>query len=242
LSAVYRAQGRYAEAQQLCEWTLDLLREDLGEDHWATLGTQYELGRILMEQGRLSEADKLISEALRKQRIKYGDAHGNTHVLAVLRTRQGKYADANDLFTEGHELFTEIMKDRKHLSDESHPHGLEVINWIGVLRREQGQYEEAARLLNEALEGRKKRLGPDHPSTLETMHELALLYKDQAQYEKAESMLVQALEGRRLKLGDTHPHTIQSLNNLIALYEAWNKPEKAKEWLAKMPPSLTDDK
>jgi len=239
LSSVYRAQGRYAEAQQLCEWTLDLMREDLGEDHWATLGAQCELGRILMEQGRLSEADKLISEALRKQRIKYGGSAGNTslfiNVLAVLRTRQGKYADANDLFAEGHELSIEALKDRKQPPDDSHPNALEGMNNLGVLRREQGQYEEADRLLNEALEGRKTRLGPDHPSSLETMHELAVLYKDQAQYEKAESLLVQALEGRQLKLGDTHPHTRESLNNLIALYEAWNKPEKAEQWRAKIP-------
>jgi serine/threonine protein kinase/tetratricopeptide (TPR) repeat protein len=239
LSAVYRAQGRYAEAQQLCEWTLDLMREDLGEDHWATLGAQCELGRILMEQGRLPEAEKLISEALRKQRIKYGDAAGNTslfiNVLAVLRTRQGKYADANDLFTESHELYIEALKDRKYPPDESHPNALETINWIGVLRREQGQYEEAARRLNEALEGRKTRLGPDHPSTLESMHELAVLYKDQGQYEKAEPLLLEALEGRRLKLGDTHPHTIESIKSLIALYDAWGKAEEANQWRAKLP-------
>ena len=242
LSAVYREQGRYAEAEQLCEWTLGLMREDLGEDHWATLGAQCELGRILMEQGRLPESEKLISEALRKQRIKYGNADGNTSlfikVLAVLRTRQGEYADANDLFTEGRDLYIEKLKDGKQPPDESHPNGLETINWIGVLRREQGQYEEAARLLNEALEGRKTRLGPDHPSTLETMHELAGLYKAQAQYEKAESLLVQALEGRRLKLGDTHPHTLESLNNLIDLYDAWGRPEQAEQWRAKRPVNI----
>jgi len=239
LSAVYRAQGRYAEAEQLCEWTLDLMREDMGEDHWATLGTQCELGRILMEQGRLPEADKLISEALRKQRIKYGDSAGNTRlfikILAVLRTKQGKYADANDLFTEGRDLYIEALKERKYPLDESHPNGLEVINWVGVLRREQGQYEEATRLLTQALEGRKKRLGPDHPYTLGTMHELAVLYKKQAQYEKAESFLLETVKGRRLKLGDTHPHTLESLKNLIDLYEAWNRPDEAERWRAKVP-------
>jgi tetratricopeptide (TPR) repeat protein len=191
-----------------------------------------------MEQGRLSEADKLISEALRMGRIKYGDAHGNTHVLAVLRTRQGKYADDNDLFTEGYELYKETLKDRKHLSDKSHPNALEITNWIGVLRREQGQYEEAARLLNEALEGRKKRLGADHPSTLESKHELALLYKEQGDYDVAEPLLLEAVKGRRLKLGDTHPHTLESLNNLFDLYKAWNKPEQTDLWRAKLPRSV----
>jgi serine/threonine protein kinase/Tfp pilus assembly protein PilF len=232
LSSVYRAQGRYAEAEQLCKWALDLMREDLGEDHWATLGAQCELGRILMEQGRLSEAEKLISGALRSGRLKYGDADGNTRLfiktLALVRTRQGEYTDANDLFTEA-------MKDRKHLSDESHPDALETMNDLGILRREQGQYDEAARLLNEALEGRKKRLGPDHPYTLGTMDELAVLYKKQAQYEKAEPLLLEVIEGRRLKLGDNHPHTLESWKNLIDLYEAWPKPDQAAKWRAELP-------
>jgi serine/threonine protein kinase/Tfp pilus assembly protein PilF len=232
LSSVYRAQGRYAEAQQLCETVLNTMREDLGEDHWATLGAQCELGRILMEQGRLPEAKKLLSETLRSHRIKYGNAHGNTisfiKALAVVRTRQGEYADANDLFTEA-------LKDRKYPFDESHPETLETMNDFGVLRREQKSYPEAEKLLRQALDGRKLKLGKDHPACFESMHELAVLYKERARYEEAEELIQKAIKGRRLKLGNQHPHTIESIKSLIDLYEAGTKPEQAAKWRSQMP-------
>ena len=231
LSSVYRAQGRYAEAEQLCKWALELMREDLGEDHWATLGAKCELGRILMEQGRLTEADKLISEALRSGRVKYGDAGGNTrlfiNVLAVLRTRRGRYADANDLFTEA------LTGNRNQLG-ENHPDALQTLNDFGVLRREQQRHEEAESLLRQALEHRQRKLGPDHPSCFESMHELGVLYLQQARCEDAERLLLDAYHGREAQLGPEHPHTVESLNELVTLYESWPKPDEAAKWRARL--------
>jgi len=233
LSAVYRAQGRYEKAQQLCQTALDTMRQDLGDNHGAMLDAKCELGCILMDEGRLPEAEKMITEALSSMRTKLGEAHENLlsfiNALAVVYTRQGEYADANDLFTEA-------LTGRKLTLGEDHPETLESLNDFGVLRREQKNYLEAEKLLRQALGGRQLKLGKDHPACLESMHELAVLYKEQARYEESEGLLLEAIEGRRLKLGDTHPHTLESLNNLIDLYEAWNKPEQAEQWRAKMPP------
>jgi serine/threonine protein kinase/Tfp pilus assembly protein PilF len=232
LSIAYREQGRYKEAQQLCETTLKAAREELGEDHWITLYTECELGRILMDEGLLTEAEKLISEALRIRRLKRSVGDNNAfpfiNALAVVLTRQGKYADANDLFAEA-------LEGRKQILGESHPETLETLKDFGVLRREQKNYPEAEELLRQALEGRQHTLGNDHPDCFESMHELGVLYKAQARYDEAEKYLLDAVEGRRLKLGDKHPDTIVSLKALIALYETWNKPEKAKHWRAKLP-------
>ena len=232
LSAVYREQGRYDKAQQLCETTLNAMREDLGEDHRATLYTKCELGVILMARDLLPEAEKLISEALRIKRLKRSVGPNNAfpfiNALAVVLTRQGKYADANDLFTEA-------LEGRKQTLGENHPQTLRTLNDFGVLRREQKNYPEAEELLRQALAGRQFKLGKDHPACFESMHELAVLYKEQGDYDKAEPLLIDAVEGRRLKLGDQHLHTIESIKNLIDLYEASNKPEKAKEWRAKVP-------
>jgi len=231
LSAVYRALGLYEKAQRLCETTLDTMRKDLGEDHWATLKAKRELGCILMDQGRLPEAEKLISEALQSGRLKRGNAHENTlrfiNALAVVYTKQSDYADANDLFVEA-------LKGTEHVLGDNHPVTLKTLNDFAVLRRAQRNYPEAEKLLRQALDGRKLKLGQDHPGCFESMYELAVLYKEQAEYEKAEPLLVEAVEGRSLKLGDTHPHTQESIKTLIALYEAWNKPELAEEWRARL--------
>jgi tetratricopeptide (TPR) repeat protein len=232
LSAVYREQGRYAKAQQLCQTALDTMREDLGDDHYEMLNAKCELGRILTARGLLPEAQKLLSEALRIKRLKRSLPHENAfsfiNALAVVRTKQGEYADANDLFAEA-------LKGRKQILGENHPETLETLHDFGVLRREQKNCKEAEEFLRRALDGRKLKLGPDHPACFESMHELAVLYKEQARYEEAEEFLLKAVEGRRQKLGDKHPHTLESINNLIALYEAWNKPQKAEEWRPKLP-------
>ena len=110
----------------------------------------------------------------------------------------------------------------------------ETKNAFGVLRREQGQYQDANDLLCAALAGRREKLGDDHPATLQTVHELGLLFLEQGQYDKAEPLLLEAVEGRRLKLGDEHPHTQESLKNLIELYEAWDKPDEVEKWRRKL--------
>jgi len=131
LSAVYREQGRYEQARQLCKWALDIMCEDLGEDHWATLNAKCELGRILMDQGQLPEAEKLISEALRIKRLKRSVASEDIfpfiNALAVVYTKQGAYTDANDLFIEA-------LKGRRQTLGENHPETLETLNDFGVLR------------------------------------------------------------------------------------------------------------
>jgi len=232
LSAVYREQGQYEKAQQLCETALDTMRGEIGDDHYEMLNAKCELGRILMARGLLPEAEKLISEALRNKRLKRSVVHENAfsfiNALAVVRTKQGEYADANDLFAEA-------LEGRKHTLGESHPQTLETLNDLGVLRREQGHHEEAQSLLRQALEGRQRKLGPDHPACFESMHEIAILHVRQARYEDAESLLLEAFHGRQTKLDPEHPHTLDSLKQLVTLYELWPKPGEAAKWRAKRP-------
>jgi len=128
-----------------------------------------------------------------------------------------------------------FLEGRKLKLDENHPNTIKIIHNLGILYREQGQYDKAENLLIEARNKRQKTQGEDHPHTLESVHELAILYKEQGYYDKAEPLLDEVVEGRRLKLGDNHPHTLESIKKLIELYEAWNKPEKANQWRVKLP-------
>ncbi|MBN1361994.1 MAG: tetratricopeptide repeat protein [Sedimentisphaerales bacterium] len=230
LSAVYRAQGRYEKAQQLCQTALDTMRENLGEDHWATLGAKCKLGRILMACGLLPEAEKLTSEALHSMRLRRTlpqDLPRFINALAVVRTKQGEYADANDLFAEA-------LESRRHALGDDHPETLDTLNDFGVLRREQREFGAAEALLRQALQGRQRKLGPDHPACFESMHELALVYVEQENHEAAAPLLLDAYRGREAKLGPDHPHTIASLRELVHLYDAWGRPDDTEKWRAEL--------
>jgi len=127
--------------------------------------------------------------------------------------------------------FEGIPKDEVR---DDHPDTLESLNDFGVLRREQGQYDEAEELLTEARDKRQVILGPDHPHTLESAHELAVLYAAQSRYEDAERLILEAFHGRETKLGLKHPHTLDSLKHLVTLYESRGRPEEAEKWRSKL--------
>jgi len=231
LAEVYLYQGRYEEAEQLYTEFLEKNRDVRQRHDLLTREPMTGLAHLYMIQGRYEDANDLLTRAMEIGRIaSRGSEHPVTFLhmncLAVLRTKQSRFEEAESLFSQA-------LEGRQRRLGEDHPATLETINDLGLLRIEQKRYEEAEELLIKARDGRLMKLGPDHPYTLESILELAVLYKKQGDYEKAEPLLLKAVEGRRLKLGNTHPNTIKSLKNLIALYEAGNKPELSDQWRAK---------
>jgi tetratricopeptide (TPR) repeat protein len=230
LGWMYKAQGRYEEAEKELLKALDI-RKRKGE---STVNAMTCLAWLYIDINRYSDANDLLIKVIDIARNNSGkQAKFNMlkgmRMLAKLRTRQGD-------FEEAERLLRKVLED---ITTDSYRDNMEKLNTIhdyGVLRRLQKKYTEAESLLIQALEGRKFHLGPDdHPECLVSMHELAILYKEQARYEEAEAYLLKTVEGRRLKLGDTHPHTLESTNNLINIYEDWNKPEEAEKWRVKLP-------
>jgi serine/threonine protein kinase len=128
LSKVYRLQGQYEKAQQLCETTLDTMRQELGEAHSETLRAKCCLGQILTDRHLYPEAEKLIKEALEGQQHKFGNDHVETlasiNSLAVLYKEQARYAEAEQL------LFKAVEGRRLKLGD-THPHTLE--SWSNLI-------------------------------------------------------------------------------------------------------------
>jgi serine/threonine protein kinase len=125
LSEIYRKQGQYDKAQQLCEATLGTMRQELGNEHSVTLRTMCCLGRILTDQGIFVEAESLLTEALKCQRLKFGDYHKDTlttvNSLAVLYKEQARYAEAE-------KYFLEAIEGRRLKLGDKHPHTLESWN------------------------------------------------------------------------------------------------------------------
>jgi len=264
LVAVYKEQGRYKEAQDLC---LELM-----QTAWWKRKPIKQLARGVKLLGQAYHGQGLYDQAEQTfMNVLDYDPNALQVSRALLYVDMKRYNEAEEFLTEaiqitrdelpgkGHpvtlwavsilavlrtlqgrhdeaaDLFTEALAGQELKIGNDNPVTLRTVNGFGVLRREQKQYEQAESLLRRALKGRKLKLGHDHPACFESMHELAILYKEQARYEEAEKLLVEAVEGRRLKLGVKHPHTVESLKNLIELYEVWNKPKKVKEWRTKLP-------
>jgi len=225
LANVYWRQGRYQEAEQLMHTMLETDR------YW---NSKYNglriyghcLAGMYVDLGRYDDAERLYHTTLKLQRDVDGENTGWRAIngLARLYVIQERYDEAEEQVREAQEIGNQLPVSKQHQS-----HRLYTLHILGMLRREQGRYEDAERHLTEAHDGRKTWHGPDHPKTLESVHELAVLFKEQARYEEAEPLLLEVIKGRRLKLGDQHPHTQESQKNLAELYEAWGKPEKSAQ-------------
>jgi len=121
----------------------------------------------------------LKKDSMGKQSALIGQVVDDHPGLAVLRTKQKQYEDAEHLFREA-------LEGRKLKLGDDHPDTLETKNDLAVLYKEQGKYDEAETLLLESIEGRRLKLGDTHPHTLESLNNLIDLYEAWDKPEKAE--------------------------------------------------------
>jgi CHAT domain-containing protein/tetratricopeptide (TPR) repeat protein len=217
LALLYKAQGRYGEAEPLYLEALRAQREELGPHHPDTLTSLNNLAILYHAQGRYGEAEPMHREVLQGRRQVLGPRHPQTLVtlsnLALLYKAQGRYGEAEPLSQEALQAQREVLGPR-------HPDTLLSLNNLGGIYYAQGRYGEAEPRYLEALQGRREVLGPRHPQTLGTLNNLALLYQAQGRYGEAEPLSQEALQAQREVLGARHPDTLRSLNNWALLRQA----------------------
>jgi len=179
LADIYLRQGLYEKAEQLFNQCF----ADHGE---AALGgrTMSCLGYLYMDQERYQEAENLFARGIEYGNRELPGKNNPTTLaymngLAVLRTKQKQYEEAE-------RLFNEVLEARKGKFGEDHPDTLASKNNLAVLYKEQARYDEAEPLLREAIEGRRLKLGDQHPHTLESWNNLIELYEAWNKPEKAE--------------------------------------------------------
>lgn len=77
LAALYRAQGRYAEAEPLCLRALQIREAVLGTEHPHVAMICGNLAGLYQDQGHYAEAEPLYRRAIRILRSKLGSDHPN---------------------------------------------------------------------------------------------------------------------------------------------------------------------
>ncbi len=89
-----------------------------------------------------------------------------------------------------------------------------LMNTIGVVYHNLGQYETAERLIERALGLRRQVFGEQHVEVAESLNDLGWLLVFRGDYRQAEPLLRQALAMRRELLGEEHLEVAESLHNL----------------------------
>jgi tetratricopeptide (TPR) repeat protein len=175
-----------------------------------------ELGLLLMNIGRYTEAEPIVREALTTAERVLESDHPDTlaflNNLATLYTDQGRYPEAEPLYRRALDVTERVF-------GKENPGALVLVNNLANLYEHQGRYAEAEPLCRRALETSERVLGSEHPDTLDMIQNLAALYKGQRRYEEAEQLYRRSLDGMRRLLGEDHPLTLIAFNNLASLYQ-----------------------
>jgi tetratricopeptide (TPR) repeat protein len=140
---VYRAQGRYAEAERLLTQVLAARRRLLGRDKPDTIAAVASLGELQLEQHRYAEAEALVREGLEDQANAF-DAWRRYHLQSLLGASLaglGNYAGAEPLLISGYDgLFqrrTSIAYGNRSVLEQAR-------GWIVELYQAWGKPEQAA--------------------------------------------------------------------------------------------------
>lgn len=211
IGRVYQSMGRYDESENHLRESLRLRRELQGTPPVQLLATLNELASTLFLAGRTSEAEELFREALRIGELHpdaddgFGRATALNGLAVALLAQTGRETEAESFYLEALEI------NRARGERTSTP---DILDNIGKLLIERGDFDRAEELLNEALEMRRRMQSPDHPALGNSLNNLAHLRRQRGDYEAAERLQREALKIYRERYGEQHPLVATCLNNL----------------------------
>jgi tetratricopeptide (TPR) repeat protein len=227
LSALYAAQGNYAQAKPLMLRALTIFERTLGKHHSNVAQSLNNLGTLYREQGNYTQAELLWVEALaiREQLL---DKH-HPDVAESLNNLAGLYRDQGN-YTQAEALFVRALAIREQALGAQHPDVAKSLGNLASLYQAQGNYTQAEPLMLRALAIREQVLGAQHPHVASSLNNLAApLYAAQGNYAQAEPLMLRALAILEQALGAHHPDVAIALENLAVLYRATNREPEAVE-------------
>jgi hypothetical protein len=221
-----RATGRYAEARDLDQDTLDRQRRILAEDHPSILATANNLALNLRYLGEVQAARDLAQDTLEGRRRVLGEDHPDTlfsaNNLAACLRALGEAQAARDLNQDA-------LDRRRRVLGEDHPSTLASAKSLAVNLRELGEVQAARDLDQDTLDRRRRVLGEDHPSTLSSANSLAADLLALGDLQAAREMDEYVLAQRCRVLGEDHPDTLASANNLANVLRELGELQAARE-------------
>ena len=212
-AASYLRLGKalYRESGHLLRAAIELVQEDLGEEHPDTLTSMGNLGTTLHAQGNLSAARELQQQVLAIQRRVLGEEH--PHTLTSMGNLASTLWAQGDL-PAARELEQQVLVIRRRVLGQEHSDTLASMNNLATTLRAEGDLPAARELQQQVLAIQRRVLGEEHPATLTSMNNLASTLWDQGDLLAAHELEHQVLTIRRRVLGEEHPDTLTSMNNL----------------------------
>jgi tetratricopeptide (TPR) repeat protein len=229
IGEIFGMQGKYKEAIENFNKSLDITRKIYGSDEHATIATTLQnIGLVLYNQGKYKEALEHFNKSLEINRKVYGsDEHATIATtlqnIGLVLYNQGKFKEALEHFNKSLEIH------RKIYGSDEHPSIATTLQNIGSVLNNQGKFKEALEHFNKSLEIEKKVYGTDeHPSIATTLQNIGSVLKMLGKYKEVMEHFEKSLEiNRKVFRTDEHPSIATTLQNMGSVLNAQGKYDKA---------------
>jgi tetratricopeptide (TPR) repeat protein len=135
----------------------------------------------------------------------------------------GRHAEAS-------ETLSGVIEGTRALYGENHPAVVNVLNNLGSIQAEMGEFEKAEATHREALSVAVIAFGEGSFNVASTKSRLAVALTAQGRFEEAELLLLEAYRDIRKDFTDEHARTQATIRRLANLYERWGKEDEARRY------------
>ncbi len=217
--------GRFEDSERLCREAIARYRMDPQKLELELGLARCELGRYLLERGKLAEAVEELGQGLESLRKHVGGTDRN---LQTAIHNYGYALGAAGKLEEGEKAVREALVLCEKQFGPDHAAVAYELNTLANTVQRLGRLDEAVELHARTLEIRRKRLPQDHPSVLTSMANLATAYIAVKRYEEAIPLLRETVALQKSKLGESNTKTLTAMGNLAFALEDTKQLDEAE--------------
>ena len=226
ISHTQQRVGDAAEAEAPAREALELRQANLPADHLDVAAASYRLGKLLLDLGKLDEAEPHLRRALAIQEDRQATrlAGLTASVLGDWHRLRGETDEAERVLRRAMQLLRDAPD--AEAVDLSRPH----LN-LGLLLQDVGRFDEAREAYEEAHRLDVETYGADHIETAPSLNNMANLEIVAGRYEEGLKRHRQVLDIRLKALGPEHPSVAGSLINVASTLTSLKRLEEAQDAL-----------
>ena len=186
---------------------LELQERVLGSQHEVVTATRHNYANLLLELGRLDEAESLMVQ--NQASMERGDQPDEVLALRILHNQAYLYQKRR-FWDNAASLYRDVLERRRTILGPHHPESLHTLNNLAVTIGDGGGTEEAITLLGDALD-EEDFPQTIHPTHLQMRHNLGHYLMASGDYQGAGEVLECVYLDRCHVLGRGHAGSLRTL-------------------------------
>jgi len=221
----WTCRENWPEAETVMKAWHAAVQEEVG-DHFATLASLRDLGKMHQRRGERKKAEQLLREVLAAFKRILGEENAET--LRSAR-RLAKTLVVQRKYDEAHALLLETFTTEFRRLGATHPDTLKSASWLAKTYAGKGNDKVAEKIHQSVFDLRLGTLGWEHRKTLASASELACWLSSQRRHAEAENKFRHVLDIKTRVLGEAHPETEDSVDLLEEVLSIQGKHAEAEQ-------------